>query len=118
MQRSAVRSAIVRRHPQEQRVFILLGDLDDDVEVAAIVEDAGVDQLELRIVTAAAPVLFDQPPVRKLPLRILVKHPLVRVTGKGIEIEVALFDVFSMIALTGYDAEVALLQDRLPRAPE
>ena len=42
-----------------------LGVLDLDVEVAILGEDAGVDQLVLRLVPAARPVLRDQIRVRK-----------------------------------------------------
>ena len=49
-----------------------LGVLDDDVEVAALVEDPGVEQLVLHLQLAATAVGGDQVLVGKGALRILV----------------------------------------------
>src|SRR5712691_6183382 len=118
MNRCALRTAVVRGDAKDDRVGVLLGDLDLDVEVAAVVEDAGVDQLELGIGEAAPPVLFDEAGVGILPLRILVEHPLVGVTGQGIEVEVALLHVFAVVAFGRNQAEEALLQNRVAFVPE
>src|SRR5206468_1856971 len=56
--------------------------LNLDVEVAVVVEEPGVDQLELRVLTAAARVLVDELLVGIRGLRILVEHPRVR-AGRG-----------------------------------
>jgi len=101
MQRRAIRSPIVCGDPKDERVFALLCRVDDDVEVAAVIEDARIDQLELGIVAAAPPVLFDQPRVGKLALRILVEHPLIGVAGHCIEVEVAFLDVLAVISSDG-----------------
>ena len=118
MQRRAIRSPIVRGDSKDKRVFALFCHVDDDVEVPAIIEDARVDQLELGIAAAAPAVLFQQPRVGKLALRILVEHALIGVAGDGIEVEVALLDVLAVIPLRRNDAEVALFQDRVALVPE
>ena len=78
-----------------------LGVLDDDVEVAVLVEDAGVEQLELGALAAAAAVLLDQPAVGKLGLRILVEELHVGVRRRVVEVEVVLLDVLAVVALVG-----------------
>ena len=95
-----------------------LGVLDEDVEVAVVVEDAGVEQLELRLVLAAAAVLLDQPGVGKLALRILVEHLQVGVRRRGVEVVVELLDVLAVVALAVGQAEEALLEDRVAAVPQ
>ena len=60
MQRRAIGTAIVRGDANDDRVLIFFRRFNEDVEVAAVVEDAGIDQLELRIACAATPVLLYQ----------------------------------------------------------
>ena len=95
-----------------------LGVLDEDVEVAVVVEDAGVEQLELRLVLAAAAVLLDQPGVGKLALRILVEHLQVGVRRRGVEVVVELLHVLAVVALAVGQAEQALLEDRIAAVPQ
>ena len=57
----------------DQNVFdIRLGIFHEDIEVAVVVENAGVEQFEFRLVLPPAAVFFDESPVRELRLRILV----------------------------------------------
>ena len=90
----------------------------DDVEVAVLVEDAGVEQLELGPLSAAAPVLLDQPPVGELGLRVLVEELHVGVRRRVVEVEVVLLDVLAVVALVGRQAEEPLLEDRIAAVPE
>ena len=95
-----------------------LGVLDDDVEVAVLVEDARVEQLVLGALAAAAAVFLDQQAVGKLGLRILVEELHVRVGRRVVEVEVVLLDVLAVVALDGRDAEQPLLQDGVVAVPE
>ena len=45
--RRRIGAAIMDRHPHEQVVHVGLGIFDLDIEVAVVIEDASVDQLEL-----------------------------------------------------------------------
>ena len=92
--------------------------LDEHVEVAVVVEDAGVEQLVLRIAARAPAVLRDEILVRKGPLRILVEHPHVRVARNVVEVEVALLHVLAVVALVPREAEQALLEDRVRAVPQ
>src|SRR5918995_494767 len=50
-----------------------LGIFGDHIEVAALIEDAGIDQLELGFELAAFPVLPNEPLVGEFVLRVLVE---------------------------------------------
>ena len=57
----------------DQDVSGLLGVSEEDVEVAVVVEDAGVEQLVLELLARPPAVCLHQIPVRELALRILVQ---------------------------------------------
>ena len=94
------------------------GILDDDVPVAVLVEDPGVEQLEFGEFGAAAAILVDQQAVGKLVLRILVEHLQVGMAQNGIEVIVELLDVLPVIAFGVVEAEEALLEDRILAIPK
>src|SRR5262249_36818324 len=91
---------------------------DEHVEIPVLVEDSGVDELELRCLAPAPPVFFHQVRVGELRLRILVEALHVAVCRGGIEIEVALLDVLAVIAFGSGKAEQALLEDRISAVPQ
>src|ERR1700681_4161322 len=80
-----------------------LGILDENVEVALLVENAGVEQFEFETLPRSTLVFLDQQGVRKLRLRILVKELHVRVRRRIIQMKVVLLDVLAVIALGGSD---------------
>ena len=90
--------------------------LDDPV--AVVVEDPGVEQLELRILLAARRVLLHEPLVRERALRIVVAPAVPRVARRRIEIPPVLLGVLAVVALVPRQPEDALLQDRVAAVPE
>ena len=96
----------------------LLGVLDEDVEVAVLVEHARVEQFVLEFVPAPAAAGFDKVGVREGGLRILVEVLHVRVRRRAVEVEVVLLDVLAVIALAVGQAEQALLEDRVLAVPQ
>ena len=90
----------------------------NDVEVAVVVEDAGVEQLVLELRPRPPPVGLHEVAVRELALRILVEVLHVRVRRRRVEVEVVLLDVLAVIALAVGQAEQALLQDRVAPVPQ
>src|SRR5262249_1315361 len=89
-----------------------------DVEIATVVEHAGVEQREGRLLARTAAVFLDQPSVRVFSLRILVEIAHPAVGGRGVEVEVVLFHILSVVALIAGESECALLQDRVAPIPE
>ncbi len=118
VERRRLGAAVVDGDPEEDVLRRRLGVLDEDVEVAVVVEDAGVEQLELRVQLAAAAVLLDQPGVGKLRLRVLVEHPEVGGGRRRVEEVVLLLQVLAVVALRAGEAEGALLEDRVAAVPQ
>src|SRR5882724_4507939 len=120
MNRRRFRSPIVNVDAHEHVLWSSLGVFNKHVEVAVVVENAGVEQLELRLagVAFAPPVLLHKLRVRKFPLRILVEHLQVRVRGRGVEVVVKFLCIFAVIALTVREAENTLLQNRVSAVPQ
>src|SRR5260370_41269195 len=87
--------AICDRDANEQIVRAALGVFGRYVEVAIVVEDAGIRKLELWGFVSAKPVLVDESRVGELGVRVLVERFGVRVRRGRVEVVVALFDVFA-----------------------
>src|SRR5262252_7044271 len=106
-------------YPHEHVVNIRLGIFDVDIKVSVVVENTGIDQLELhRRRTTTTCVLVDQPLIRISGLRQLVEHARVSVTGHGIEIIIQLLDVLAVAALSVGQAKQPLLEDRIMPVPQ
>ena len=104
--------------PDEHVVRTGLRVLDGDIEVTAVREDAGVRELELGIVRAAATVLFHELRVGKLGLGVLVERLQVRVRRRGVEVVVAFLHVLAVVALGAGEAEEPFLEDRILPVPQ
>jgi hypothetical protein len=118
VQRRRARPAVERLDPDAQVLGVGLGILNEDIEVAVLVEDAGVEQFVLEPLSAAGPVLGDEAVVGEGCLRVLVQQAHVRVGRSVVEVEVVLLDVLAVVALVRSDAEQALLEDRVLLVPE
>jgi hypothetical protein len=89
----------------------------NNVEVAIVVKDAGIEQFEFGIIRAAFEILLDQKIIRKLPLRVLVQHLQVRMGRRRIQIVVELFDILAVIAFAVVQPEQALFEDGILAIP-
>ena len=110
--------AIVNADAHEHVLGAGLRVFDEDVEVAVVIEDARVEQFELRLVPAAAAILLQELSVREFPLRILVKHPQTGVRGRRVEIVINLLHILAMITLGVGEAEQSLFEDRVVPVPQ
>ena len=110
--------AVGGRDPDQDVVGVRLRVLDGHVPVAALVEGARLEQLELGIAAPAAAVLLHQARVRIRRLRVLVQAAHVRVRRRRVEVEVVLLHVLAVIALRAREPEVALLQDGVALVPQ
>src|SRR5262249_19167003 len=95
-----------------------LGVVRRDLPVAALVEDAGVDELVLGLRLAAAPVLGHELGVRVLGLWVHVAPAHPRVRRRRVEVPPVLLDVLAVVTLGAGEAEQPLLQDRVAAVPE
>src|SRR5437667_1826821 len=117
MDRRRLRPAVADGDKHQNVVRRGLGVFDEDVEIAVVVENAGVEQFELRLVFATTPVLLDQPSIGEFPLRILVEQLQVGVRWRGVEVIVELLHVLAVIAFGVGKSEQALLENRVFAVP-
>ena len=108
-QRRGIGASVMHRQLHQDVVDAALGVFDLDVEITLLVEDPGIDQLELGILRRAAPVFLDQGVVGERALRIFIKHPHVGMRGRAVEIVIELLDVFAVIAFLVGQPEQPLL---------
>ncbi len=115
-----VGAAVVRGDLDQQVVGTGLGVLDEHVEVAVLVEDAGVEEFvrSLEVTAPARPVGGLEVLVRELRLGVFVQVLHVRVGGCAVEVEVVLLDVLAVVSLGVGEAEHPLLEDRVAAVPQ
>ena len=93
--------------------------LDHDVEISAVVEHAGICELELREVLPPSSAIFrDQLIIWESCLRIFVEHAHVRVRRRAVEVPPKLLDILPVVTLAVSQAEHALLEDRVAPVPQ
>ena len=118
VQLGRLRAAVVDADLDQEVLGRLLGVLDEDVEVAILVEHAGVEQFVLELVPAPAAAGLDEVAVGEGRLRVLVEVLHVRVRRRAVEVEVVLLDVLAVVALAVGQAEQAFLEDRVLAVPQ
>src|SRR2546429_3260292 len=118
MQRCCFGPAIGRGDANQNVVWRIFGIFSEDVEVAVIVENSSVRQLELRLVPAAPAIFLDEPRIGIFRLRIFVERLQVGMRRRRIEVEILLLHVLAMIPLAAGEAEQALFQNRVAPIPE
>ncbi len=118
MQGRRLGATVHRLDPDQEVLRSRLGVLDEDVEVAVLVEGAGVQQLVLQLVLSARGVGPEQVLVREPALRVLVEVLHVRVGRRAVEVEVVLLHVLAVVALGVGQPEQALLEDGIAAVPE
>ena len=118
MQVCRVRSPVDRRDAHEDVFRSALGVLHEHVEVAVVLEDAGVEELVLHLLAGAPAVGLHQVGVGIRRVRILVQKLHVRVGRRAIEVEVVLLDVLAVVPLAVGQSEEPLLEDRILPVPQ
>lgn len=105
------------RDPHEDVFRIGLGVLNEDVEVAVVVEDPGIGQFILGIVMRPFGVGGPEQIVGELLLRVLVQPLEVGMSRRRVEVVVALLDVLAVISFRATQTEEPLLEDRILAIP-
>src|SRR5207237_9680138 len=91
---------------------VVLGSLSvfgEDIEVAIFIENAGIDQLELRRTQSSSAILVDQPAVRIFGLRVFVERLHVRMRGRRVEVVIEFLPVLAVVAFRSSETEKSLL---------
>ena len=118
VQRGRLRPVVRRRDADDEVVRGPLGVGHVDVGETVVVEHAGVEQLELGLVTGAAPGLHAQLLVGVTRVRVAVAPDEQAVRRCGVQRPPVLFRVLAVVALAVGDAVEALLQDRVTLVPQ
>ena len=92
-------AAVVDRDLDQDVFRLAFCILHENVEVAIIVKNTGIEQLILKLRLRTALIRFHQVPVRVLPLRVLLEIFHVRMRGGGVYIEVVFLDVLTVVPL-------------------
>src|SRR5262249_42106133 len=118
VERGRLGAAVVSTDADEDVLRRRLGVLHEDVEVAVLVEHAGVEQLVLKFGPAAPAAGLDEGAVGEGGLGVLVEVLHVRVRRRAVEVEVILLDVLAVVALTVGQPEQPLLEDGVVAVPQ
>ena len=118
VQFGCLRTAVVNADADENVFGRGLCVFHEQIEVAVLVEDARVEQFVLESAAATSAVSFDKVSVGKRRLRVLVEVLHVRMRRRAVEVEVVLFDIFAVIALTVGQPIQAFLKNRVAAVPQ
>ncbi len=105
MQRRSLRTAIGDGNSCQHIVWTGLRVLREDIKVAAVIENTGIEQFKLGIVLSTTAVFLHQPLVGKFSLRIFVERPHVGVRRRGVEKVVTLLHVLAVVAFGAAEAK-------------
>src|SRR5215469_13414579 len=108
----------MRRNSDQNVFWIGFGIFDENIKIAIIVKDAGVEKFVLHLFPRTSRVGLHKIPIGILALRILVQILHVRMRRCAVEIKVIFLDVFAMIAFVVGEAKQALLQNGISAVPK
>ena len=91
---------------------------DEDVKIAVLVENPGVQQFVFGLVFSPGAVGMNKLRVGKFPLRIFVEHFQVGMCGRGVQVVIELLAILAVIALAVGQTEKTLLENRIASVPE
>jgi hypothetical protein len=117
VERGGFRAAVVHGDSDEQVLGGRLGVFDQDIKIAVLIKNPGVQQFILGPAAPALAVGCDEVVVGVGGLGILVEVLHVGMRRSRVQIEVVLLDILSMVALAVGQAEEPFLEDRVPSVP-
>ena len=107
----------MNRDPDQHVFRTVLGVFHEHIEVAVVVEYAGIEQFVFKFLPRPF-ILFHQVAVGELPLRILVQVLHVGVRGRAVDVEVVLLYVLAVVAFAVGQPEHPFLQDGVTLIPQ
>src|SRR5580704_4949751 len=118
MQNGGFRPTIVHGNAYQQVFRIAFGILDENIEIAVVIEYTGIQQFVLELFTGAMLIGLDKIFIGKFSLRILVEIFQVGVRGSAVHVEVAFLYVFPVIPFTVRQSKQALLENGIAPVPQ
>ena len=114
----SLRAAVMHGDLDEHVLRTLLGVLHEYIKIPVVVEDPGIQQFVLHLLTRPPAVGVHQVAIGELPLRILVQVLHVGVRGSAVHVEVVLLHILAVVALAVGEPEQALFQDGIALVPQ
>ena len=111
-------AAVVNCDSDQDVVGRTLGVFNEDIEIAIAIEDPRVGQFVLKFLTRSLTIDIQQFLVGEDGLRILVQSLAIGMSRGGIEVEVAVLDVFAVITFVAGEAIQTFLEDRVDTIPQ
>lgn len=115
---SCVGAAVGGGDPDGDLLRPALRILDDDVEIAAVVEDPRVGQFKLRPASLPGDVFGDEAGIGEGGLGIAVEEAHEGVGRRVVDMHPPLLGILAMVPLPGGDAEQTLLEMRISTVPK
>src|SRR5206468_7542607 len=112
MDRGRLRTTVAHFDAYTEVFRARLGILDKDIEIPLGIEDAGIEQFILPLIIAQLSTLLDELLVGIGRLGIFVEILHVGMRWRGVEVEVVLLYIFTMIGLRRHQAKQPLFQNR------
>ena len=111
------RPPIVHGNANKDVFRTLLRVLQKHIKISAFAEDSRIDQLIFKLVPRPFSIRFDQVPIRIFPLRVLVEILHVRVSRRGVDVEVILLHILAVVRFVVGESVQALLEDGIMLIP-
>mmetsp|Transcript_37938 Transcript_37938/g.61471 ORF Transcript_37938/g.61471 Transcript_37938/m.61471 type:complete len:262 (+) Transcript_37938:2430-3215(+) len=89
-----------------------------NIKILVAIEDARVQKLKLRVVGTTLSILFCQPRIRELALRVLVQELHIRMGWSRVEIPIVLLHILAVVTLVVGKAKQAFLEDGVLSIPQ
>ena len=118
MEFRGLRPGVARADADEDVIRRRLGVVRCDLPISIIVEHAGVEKLEFRLVAGALRVLLPQALIGELGLRIVITPAQPGIGRRRVERPPVFLSVLAVIALRPAEAEDSLLENRVASVPE
>ena len=99
-------------------VGVFFGVFGENIKVALVGKNTGVDLLKFTLLTVAALVFAQQLRIRKSSLGVFVKGFHVRVGGGVVEVKIAFFNVFAVVAFVAGEADKSFFENRVLVVPK
>ena len=117
-ERRRIRTTVNNADPNRDVIRGGLRVFDEDIEIATLIKDTRINQLEFRLITPTPAVLLEQALIGKTLLRILVKPPHEAMGGGIGEMVIVIFNIFAVVPLFISQTKRPLFQNGVLAIPK
>jgi hypothetical protein len=96
----------------------LFGVFDEEIKIAVVIKNAGVEQFVLKVIGGTLAICLDQIIVGIGRLRIFVQLLHIGMGGGAVQVEIVFLNIFAMIAFAVGQAKQPLFEDGIATVPQ